>query len=208
MSWHDFTWLGDSAILMPLALLVALWLAWSPQTRTGAIQWVIVFGGGALIVLVSKLAFIGWGIGSARFDFTGFSGHTTFSTSVWPVVLWIVASNRGHAVRMAAVVGGWMLGLMIGVSRLAVDAHSISEVVAGFTLGFGVSAIFLAVRRGRAHAHLRAAQIAWGLAASIALPLLLLGPGAPAPTQGMLEFIAVRLAGTERPFTREDLHRR
>jgi hypothetical protein len=43
---------------------------------------------------------------------------------------------------------------------------------------------------------------------SIVSPLLFLRPGTPAPTQDALGLIAVRLAGTERPFTREDLLRR
>lgn len=208
MSWLHFTWLGDSAVLMPLALLVFLWLAWFPRTRPGALRWALVFGSGALIVLVSKLAFIGWGIGSARLDFTGFSGHTTFAMSVWPVVFWVMASRRGHEARIAAAICGWTLGVLIGVSRLAVEAHSLSEVLAGCALGFGVSSVFLWLQHGRPHVHLRGAHLAWSVAASLAVPLLVLGPGAPAPTQGVLEFVAVRLAGTERPFTRDDLYRR
>jgi hypothetical protein len=38
--------------------------------------------------------------------------------------------------------------------------------------------------------------------------MLFLRPGAPAPTHDALGVIAVRLAGTERPFTRDDLLRR
>ncbi|RYY95151.1 MAG: phosphatase PAP2 family protein, partial [Comamonadaceae bacterium] len=151
----------------------------------------------------SKLAFMGWGVGSARLDFTGISGHTAFAASVWPVALWLMASRWGHAARVALACAGWLLALGIGLSRLAVQAHSLSEVLAGYTLGVAVSGIFLAVQHGRPHPRLW-----WPLVVlSLALPLAFQRPGAPAPTQDLLERIALRLSGIERVFTRDDLHR-
>ena len=203
MSWQGFTWLGDSGLLLPAAFLIMLWLLVARRTWPGALLWAGVFGCGSAIVLVSKLAFMGWGIGSARFDFTGFSGHTTLSASVWPVALWLMASRWGHAPRVALACAGWFLALTIGLSRLVLQAHSISEVLAGYVLGTAVSATFLAVQHRRPHPRL------WWPAVllSLALPLLVLRPGAPAPTQHLLERIAMRLAGTDRVFTRDDLQR-
>ena len=203
MSWHEFTWLGDSGLLLPAALLIALWLMVSRSTWSGAFLWCAAFGFGSGLVLVSKLAFLGWGVGSARLDFTGFSGHTMLSASVWPVVLWLMASRWGHGARVALASAGWLLALGIGLSRLAVQAHSISEVLAGYALGVAVSGIFLAVQHGRPHPQLR-----WPLVVlSLALPMAFQGPGTPAPTQDLLERIAQRLSGAERVFTRDDLHR-
>ena len=69
----------------------------------------LCFGAASLVVLVSKLAFLGWGIGSARLNFTGFSGHTMLSAAVWPVALWLVASRATHRTRVALAVLGWAL---------------------------------------------------------------------------------------------------
>ncbi|RZL64056.1 MAG: phosphatase PAP2 family protein [Variovorax sp.] len=202
--WYGLTWFGDSGLLMPAALWIAAWLAIGRATRPVALVWVLLFGLGALAVLVSKLAFMGWGIGSATLNFTGFSGHTAFAASIWPVALWLAASRGGHRVRVAAATVGWVFAALIGYSRLAILAHSKSEVVAGLALGMAVSACFLWWQHSRPHPRLH-----WLMGvASLATPLLLLKPGAPAPTQGALEIIAVRLAGIERPFTREDLLRR
>lgn len=204
MSWHEFTWLGDSGLLLPAALLIALWLTVSRSTWPGALLWCLVFGFGSALVLLSKLAFMGWGIGSARLDFTGISGHTMMSASIWPVALWLMASRWGHGARVAMACAGWLLALGVGLSRLVLQAHSISEVLAGYTLGVAVSGVFLAVQHGRPHPRLR-----WPLVVlSLALPLLFQSPGAPAPTQHLLERIALRLSGAERAFTRDDLHRR
>lgn len=202
--WYGLTWFGDSGLLMPAALWIAVWLAIGRDTRPVALLWVLLFGLGGFAVLVSKLAFMGWGIGSATFNFTGFSGHTAFAASIWPVALWLTASRGSHRLRVAAASLGWLFAALIGYSRLAIHAHSKSEVVAGLILGMAVSACFLWLQHRRPHPRLH-----WMLVvASLATPLLLLKPGAPAPTQGALEMIAVRLAGIERPFTREDLLRR
>lgn len=203
-SWRSFTWLGDSGLMLPAALLIALWLALSRRTWPAAIFWVLLFGFGGFVILVSKLAFLGWGIGSARFNFTGFSGHTAISASVWPVALWLLSSRAPRWVRVAAVLCGWAMAAAIGSSRLALLAHSVSEVAAGFALGVAVSAAFLLLQHRWPHPRL------WWPAvfASFLLPLLFQTPGAPAPTQTLLEQIAMQLAGIERPYTRDDLLRR
>ena len=211
--WLAFTWLGDSGLLLPASLLIVLLLAWSRETRYTAVLWCAVFGAGSLVILVSKLAFMGWGIGSPRFNFTGFSGHTAIATSVWPVLLWLAAAqwtlrrpqglSAMRGLQLAAVCG-WLLGAAIGVSRLAVFAHSVSEVVGGFVLGLAVSATFLALARHRPLPH-----FPWPVAvAGLVLPLFILRPGTPAPTQDLLEVIAVRMAGTTQPYTRAELLRR
>ncbi|MGI4779940.1 MAG: phosphatase PAP2 family protein [Janthinobacterium lividum] len=210
--WQGFTWLGDSGLLLPASLLIVVLLAWSRATRMTALQWCLVFGAGSVVIAGSKLAFLGWGVGSARLNFTGFSGHTAISTSVWPVLLWLAAAqctvrrpdllSATTGMRMA-IFFGWAVGAAIGVSRLAVFAHSLSEVVLGFLLGMLVSATFLMLARNRA-----LPRFPWQVGAlGLVLPLFVLQPGTPAPTQDLLEVIAMRMAGTTQPFTREDLMR-
>jgi len=201
-AWHAFTWLGDSGLLLPLAVVIALWLLASRRTWPTAFLWMLLFGTGSLLVLVSKLAFMGWGVGSIYFNFTGFSGHSALAASVWPVALWLLASRARHGVRIAAACFGWLLALGIGISRLALDAHSVTEVVSGLAIGMAVSGAFLALQRRRGHPSLRVTLVA----ASLLVLLALRDPGAPAPTQDLLEQIAVALSGAERPYTREDMH--
>ncbi|WP_431274279.1 phosphatase PAP2 family protein [Variovorax ureilyticus] len=173
----------------------------APATRGSAWRWVILFGLGCSVILMSKLAFMGWGIGIAAIDFTGFSGHTALSASIWPVAGWLLASRQDHRVRVTAAVLGLVFAAAIGVSRLALDAHSASEVAAGFLLGGVVSGLFLWRQHRSPHP-----RLSWVLVAlSLATPALLQRPGTAAPTQGALEVIAMRLAGTDRVYTRADL---
>jgi hypothetical protein len=199
--WHTFTSLGDSGFLLPAALLAGLWLFLQGHTRTAAFQWALMFGACGFVVMVSKIAFMGWGIGSAELDFTGFSGHTALATSVWPVLLWVAASRASRRWRLAAAALGWCLAIGIGVSRLALEAHSISEVVAGALLGTAVSTGFLWLQ-GPSPAPARGRR--WPLVAAIALMALALH-GRPAPTQDALALIAAKLANRERPYTRGEM---
>jgi membrane-associated phospholipid phosphatase len=203
-AWLNFTWLGDSGLMLPAALMITVWLALSRRTWPSAALWLVLFGFGASLILVSKLAFMGWGLGSARFNFTGFRGHTAISESVWPVMLWIVSSRAARWQRVALVLFAWALAAGIGVSRLALMAHSVSEVVTAFVIGVAVSGTFLVLQHHKQHP-----QLWWPVVVvSFLMPLLVHTPGTPAPTHNLLEQIAVELSGAERPYTREDLLRR
>lgn len=90
----------------------------------------------------------------------------------------------------------------IGVSRLEIRVHSVSEVIGGLILGYLASTLFLWLQRSKTRPHLSWPQFVIALA----LPLVLMGQRQPAPTQGLLEHIAKTLAHIERPYTRADLH--
>ncbi|VTU16676.1 PAP2 superfamily protein [Variovorax sp. PBL-H6] len=201
--WYSITWFGDSGFLLPVAAWIAVWLGVRTATRPIAWRWLALFGAAGALVAASKIAFMGWGIGSAMLNFTGISGHTMLSASIWPVAFWLVAAHWQPRVRAAAAALGWAFAALIGLSRLAIYAHSKSEVAAGFLLGAAVSGFFLWRQNHRPP------RLHWVLLLiSIVSPLLFLRPGTPAPTHDALGVIAVRLAGTDRPFTRDDLLRR
>lgn len=199
--WQVITWFGDSGFLLPAALWIAVWLGIRSATRPTALLWILLFGFGCTLIAGSKIAFLGWGIGNATLNFTGFSGHTALSTSVWPVACWLTASRWEHRARVTAASLGLLFAVLIGLSRLALYAHSKSEVVAGFGLGLAVSGCFLWQQHWRPHPRLN-----WTLVLiSLATPMIFLRPGTAAPAQDLLEVIAIRLAGIDRPFTRDDL---
>ncbi|XBS68548.1 phosphatase PAP2 family protein [Acerihabitans sp. KWT182] len=194
---------GDTMLLLPCAVIIVALLLWKAETRRTSLQWLLLIGAAGAIVIVSKLAFLGWGIGSRTLDFTGFSGHSALSASIWPVLIWILASRVSRRLRLAAVACGYLLALAIGVSRVILHAHSVSEVIAGLTLGFAISTSFLLMQysRGTRIRHLSAGQ----LTAVLLLPLLLVMQGKKAPTQSLLEQIALTIAPIHHVYTRSDL---
>ncbi|HEJ9095232.1 TPA: phosphatase PAP2 family protein [Serratia odorifera] len=204
LDWYFLTFFGDSMLLLPCSLILFVVLLIPHATRTAGWQWALIFGGVGGIVCLSKLAFMGWGIGSERYDFTGFSGHSALAASIWPPLLWALTGRLSHPLRRLALVASVILPLTIGISRLAIHVHSPSEVISGLMLGYLASMLFLWLQRGKP-----LPQLSWPqIAVTLAVPLILMGQRQPAPTQGLLEHIATVLAHIERPYTRADLHRK
>ena len=206
MNWQWVSFFGDSTVLLPSAAAVFMVLFLRRPSRQIAWQWGLLFGITGAIVSASKLAFMGWGIGIRELDFTGFSGHTALSTAFWPIFLWLLCTRGSVALRRTAVVMGYLLAGLVGYSRLAIHAHSPSEVIAGLLLGAIGSALFLLLQRNSSR--VVDAQLSWGGVLSlIIIPVVLLNIGTKAPTQSLLGEIAVKLGPLEKPFTRADMHK-
>ncbi len=203
MLWKTLTYFGDSMLLIPTAVIIALILPWKSDNRRTVWYWIMAFGLAGLVVSVSKILFLGFGIGSARFNFTGFSGHSAMSATLWPVMLWLISGRWSSRWRVFAIGVGYVIPLMVGLSRLVIHAHSISEVLTGLLLGFTLSTAFLLSQRQTALKGFSWPQIA----AALLIPVLLLGHGRIATTQQFLEQFSARLAGMEKPYTRADLFR-
>lgn len=206
MNWQWVSFFGDSTVLLPSAAAVFMVLFLRRPSRQIAWQWGLLFGITGAIVSASKLAFMGWGIGIRELDFTGFSGHTALSTAFWPIFLWLLCARGSVALRRTAMVMGYLLAGLVGYSRLAIHAHSLSEVIAGLLLGACGSALFLLLQRNSSR--VVDAQLSWGGVLSlIIIPVVLLNTGTKAPTQSLLGEIAVKLGPLEKPFTRADMHK-
>lgn len=206
MNWQWVSFFGDSTVLLPSAAAVFMVLFLRRPSRQIAWQWGLLFGITGAIVSASKLAFMGWGIGIRELDFTGFSGHTALSTAFWPIFLWLLCARGSIALRRIAMVMGYLLAGLVGYSRLAIHAHSLSEVIAGLLLGACGSSLFLLLQRNSSR--VVDAQLSWGGVLSlIIIPVVLLNTGTKAPTQSLLGEIAVKLGPLEKPFTRADMHK-
>ena len=203
MSWRTLTYFGDSMLLIPTAVIIALVLPWKSSSQRTVWYWLLAFGLAGLLVSLSKIMFLGFGIGSARFNFTGFSGHSAMSSTLWPVMMWLISGRWSTVWRAVTIAIGYAIPLMVGFSRLVIHAHSVSEVLAGLLLGFTLSSAFLISQRRTVLKGFSALQV--GVA--FLVPLLLMGHGRVATTQQFLERLSVKLAGLEKPFKRADLFR-
>ncbi len=201
VAWNLITRLGDSELLLPLVPLAAMWLWLGAGQGRLARRWMFGMGAAALITAVSKIAFFGWQIGVAEWDFIGVSGHAMFACACYPMLVWVVLMNRSRRVQLAGVAFGALLGLLIAYSRLPVQAHSTSEIVIGALMGLIVSAACVPLQRPGP------ALPMWtpGLAAALLGLLVVVAP--PSQTGNVIEEISVQLSGNERPYTRADLRR-
>ena len=141
-SWLVITHLGSASVLMPIfgIAMVGLWRA--NQYDTVRI-WLLMLSFAIAVTLISKIMFLGWGLGIPSLDFTGISGHALLATSVLPVLLSWFLGNHGYRVRAAGAFLGLLVGAVVSVSRVVLGAHSVSEVLIAWMIGLLVSLITL-----------------------------------------------------------------
>jgi hypothetical protein len=198
--WALLTRLGEADILLPAALLAAAALFFQAHSRRLATRWTSLIFGAALLTTASKLAFIGWGVGWAAMDFTGISGHAMFAAAIYPVLLTNILPGDARGKHRLALALGCALALLIGLTRLVLGVHSLSEVVSGLLLGGAVSALTLSA--AGPVAALRRPMIPGLLVLWMALTPFQL----PASqTHSLVTRLALAMSGHEAPFTRADL---
>ena len=197
--WHAITHLGAASIILPLVLIAAVAL-WACRQRLALRNWLLALGAAASVTLLTKILFMGWGVGIAAIDFTGISGHALLATSVLPLLFgWLWAPLRGRFNRTGVTIG-LLLGALVAVSRVVLGAHSASEVIMGWGVGALVCAIAIRSLDDPSHRP-------WLTRLSVLLlGLTLVGDVSTyLPTHNWETAIALRLSGREKPFTRQHL---
>ena len=194
--WNGLGLLGSMAVMAPAGLAIAVCLSAAGFWRL-ALHWCRLFAGGMALVVVSKVAFIGWGIGLPSIGFAGFSGHAMRAGAVLPVAAFLVLRDRTAATRQAGLMAGVLLAMLVAMARVAEHAHSASEALTGCALGLAVAGSFIvAVQAARQFVLNRA------LLAFMACALLFTPQVKPVPTEAWLTRLALHLSGHKLPYQR------
>jgi hypothetical protein len=163
-----------------------------------ALFWCVVFASAMVVVVASKVAFLGWGIGVRAWDFAGFSGHATRAAAVFPVVCFLLFQDSGKKrVLNTAVLAGMALGALASWSRYEVRAHSVSESLLGFALGTAAALLF--IDRALHEPRIRLRLVLLALCAGL---LLVKPEREPVDTEKWITVLAMELAGHDRPYQR------
>lgn len=136
---HGFSWLGRSAVLIPLSVVIALLAAARGRPHRG----LAVVGGvlGAVLLQNIDKALIGRPRPPVhqleRVSGTSFpSGHATEATAfVVVVLLAALAGARSPWLRLAAVAGAIAVAGGVALSRVYLGVHYPTDVLAGMLLG-------------------------------------------------------------------------
>lgn len=192
----SITRLGGAGLTLPLAVAIALWLALGYSWRLAA-GWLAIIGAAAGLVTLTKIAFLGWGVGVREWNFTGVSGHAMLSTAVYPVAFFLTLLPARTSVRLLGVVCGVAAGLTVGLSRVVLSAHSPSEAVAGCIVGALAAVLFIWWAWDAKAGKLSAVPVAVSL-----LMLAVALHDVRVPTQHWITHIALHLSGRDRPFIR------
>ena len=196
--WSVATHLGSASLMLPVLVILAVGLG---QGGEGVAlgRWLGGFALAAGLTLTSKILFMGWGLGIPALDFTGISGHTLLASAVLPLLGGWIFKGDGRSWHRGAAALGFVLAALVGVSRVVLGAHSVSEVLAGFALGAAVSGLALGSLRGFAR----------NPTIFMALPLVLLlalhsGASTYLPSHQFERALALSLSGRTVPYGRSD----
>lgn len=193
--WVFITDCGDSAVTLPLALLVAMFLLVAGERRLGR-AWIATVVSAAVVIGVLKLVFGTCGQKIAGGLIVSPSGHTAMSTAVYGSLA-LLAGNRLRAAQRSIVYAIAIVGIVgIALSRVVLHEHNLSEIVVGWLVGTAAAAVF-AVALGRREAP--SLPFGWMLLCGVVLVAILHG------TRWKIEPALHHLAGVFRlalPFCR------
>jgi membrane-associated phospholipid phosphatase len=128
---------ADQALILPLVLAIAVALA-VQGWRRGALTWLIVVAGTFAATLSFKLLFLACSPVFGPMDVHSPSGHVAAATVVAGGLAAMLTRHRATIVPAAV-----LAAIVIGVSRLALGAHTLPEVIVGALIGLAGAAALL-----------------------------------------------------------------
>lgn len=138
MQWSALVHLGDPPFTLAAAAAIAAWLVAARAWRM-AFWWSVLFAAGVGLVAASKIAFLAYGSPMPALNFRTISGHATGVTAVAPTLLYLLAQHAGGRARAIAIGAGLAIGVAMALLLVIYGQHSISEAIAGLTMGTLVS---------------------------------------------------------------------
>lgn len=153
---------ADQAVLLPVALTVAIVLALSGWRR-GALAWIAAVLGTMGVMLALKLVFAACGDAMPVLGINSPSGHTAAAAMTYGGVAAVLGASGALVLALS---GG--AAVLFGISRIAIGAHSLPEVVVGAIAGV-IGAVLVARLAGPRPARLRGAVLLVALIAVLAL---------------------------------------
>jgi membrane-associated phospholipid phosphatase len=150
--WSFVTDFGDTAVTVPLALLMAVFLFAARQFRL-ALGWCLAIVGCAGTIAALKLLLNICGYPMVGPALASPSGHTAMSAAVYGGFAAVLGTSLARPGRDAVIAGAATLMLAIAASRAVLDYHSPLEVAVGLGVGgltlAGIVALVAYCRPGR-----------------------------------------------------------
>lgn len=138
---ETFTNFGDLAVLLPLVAVVTIWLIAARQ-RQALAAWLAAV---ALCLGATAVLKVYFFLCPPLPELHSPSGHTSLSTLVYGSLTLALAAAVAGPRRWAVAAAGAAFIVGIGLSRIAIHAHSLLEVVVGSLIGSLALALFAGV---------------------------------------------------------------
>ena len=149
MLWAALQDLGKLTLTLPLAAAIAAWLLAGGERRAAA-TWLLLLSSALMAVGISKIAYLGWGIGIPALDFKAISGHAAGVTAVYPVLSYQLLRRLAPRAAPLGASLGFLLGALVACALVVNAEHTVVEACAGWLVGGIAGACTLASTRGAA----------------------------------------------------------
>jgi hypothetical protein len=146
MSWMHIIDIGHTAVMVPTAGAIAVWLISGRTWKLGA-SWCLIFTAGLGLVALSKIAFLGWGLQLPSLGFKALSGHAWRAAAVLPVLFYVLLQEAPHNWRERGFAFGVVLSIGLGALLIIFRFHTTSEVLASLVLGVTAGRAFVRLSR-------------------------------------------------------------
>jgi undecaprenyl-diphosphatase len=130
----SFWWITIGSIIT----ILILW--WKRRDLTGILFFLLAIGGGGIFIFILKYVFQRPRPSTAsEYDGTGFSfpsGHTLGSFIFYGFIVYLIAREKKFfKIRMIAILCLAALALSVGLSRVYLNVHYPSDILAGYAVG-------------------------------------------------------------------------
>jgi membrane-associated phospholipid phosphatase len=135
---HTLTDFGDTAVVLPLSVVISLWLLRHHSHRV-LVPWIIALGLCIAVTALLKTYLYACPIGS---DLVSPSGHTSLSTLTYGAMTLVIAAEERRILQTSVLGVGAGFIFSIAGSRVWLNAHSALEVGIGILIGIVPLALF------------------------------------------------------------------
>ena len=131
------TWLGNWQIIVPITI-IASWIFFSYKLQCYIIPfWITMISGIGTTFLLKLLVARPRPLDALilESDYSFPSGHATIAVTFYGFLFYILSQHADKKWRNILLLCGIILILMVGLSRLYLGVHYVSDVVAGYLVG-------------------------------------------------------------------------
>lgn len=131
---HLITDFGDAALLVPASAMLLAYLLYVRSARTAGI-WAVTLALCACLTVFAKLALYTCGSEFSFADLRSPSGHTSVSVTFYGCCALMMSADKERSTRLLLIAGSAIIAVAIAMSRVVLEAHTVADVVAGFSIG-------------------------------------------------------------------------
>lgn len=143
------TWLGSGVVLVPVLVAMSLILVWWRRDLRVPVELWVTYGGAVVLYTAAK-SLVGRPrppavdalahASNAAFP----SGHATQAIAAWGILALVLVVGHARVWRVVVPVCAFVIVVLVGMSRIYLGVHWLTDVLGGYTLGGAWLALVLA----------------------------------------------------------------